>query len=49
LGGGAWLGRIVNEKIVEAREDGDVLEWMEQFGMELRPKYVRSIPIVFLA
>jgi hypothetical protein len=36
--GGAWLGRIVNGKIVEAREDGDVLGWMQQLGMELKPK-----------
>jgi hypothetical protein len=49
LGGGVWLDRIVNGKIIEAREDEDVLEWMQQFGTELKPKYVRSVPIVFLA
>jgi hypothetical protein len=49
LGGGVWLAHIVNGKIVEAREDGDVLEWMQQLGMELKPKYIRSVPIVFLA
>jgi hypothetical protein len=36
--GGVWVGRIVNGKIVEAREDGDVLGWMQQLGMELKPK-----------
>jgi ketosteroid isomerase-like protein len=36
--GGFWLGRITNGKIVEAREDGDALGWMQQLGMELKPK-----------
>jgi ketosteroid isomerase-like protein len=36
--GGVWIGRIANGKIVEAREDGDALGWMQQLGMELRPK-----------
>lgn len=36
--GGFWLGRVANGKIVEAREDGDVLGWMQQLGMELKPK-----------
>lgn len=36
--GGFWSGRVANGKIVEVREDGDVLGWMQQLGMELRPK-----------
>lgn len=35
--GGFWLGRITNGKIVEAREDGDALGWMQRLGMELKP------------
>ncbi|MGA2531720.1 MAG: ester cyclase [Candidatus Aminicenantales bacterium] len=34
---GIWSGRITNGKIVEAREEGDVLGWMQQLGMELKP------------
>jgi ketosteroid isomerase-like protein len=34
---GVWLGRITDGKIVEAREDGDMLGMMQQLGMELKP------------
>ncbi len=37
-GCGIWLGRIENGKIVEAREDYDLMGWMQQLGMELKPK-----------
>jgi ketosteroid isomerase-like protein len=36
--GGVWTGRIKNGKVVEAREESDVLGWMQQLGMELKPK-----------
>ncbi|MGA2361369.1 MAG: ester cyclase [Candidatus Aminicenantales bacterium] len=36
-GGGIWMGRIKDGKIVDAREDFDVLGWMQQLGMELKP------------
>lgn len=36
--GGVWTGRIKNGKVVEAREEFDVLGWMQQLGMELKPK-----------
>lgn len=39
---GVWLGRIANGKIVEAREDGDALGWMQQLGMELKPKEAKK-------
>jgi hypothetical protein len=42
LMGGVWIGRIANGKIVEAREDGDALGWMQQLGMELRPKEAKK-------
>jgi hypothetical protein len=32
------MGRIKDGKIVDAREDFDVLGWMQQLGMELKPK-----------
>ena len=31
-----WLQRP--ESIVEVREEADVLGWMQQLGMELKPK-----------
>lgn len=37
-GCGIWLARIENGKIVEAREDYDLMGWMQQLGMELKPK-----------
>jgi len=36
--GCVWTGRIKNGKVVEAREEADVLGWMQQLGMELKPK-----------
>ena len=37
-GCGIWMARIKDEKIVEAREDYDLLGFMQQLGMELKPK-----------
>ena len=37
-GCGMWIARIENGKIVEVREDYDLLGWMQQLGMELKPK-----------
>jgi len=34
---GIWMARISNGKIAEVREDFDVLGWMQQLGMELKP------------
>ena len=36
--GGLWMVRIKDGKLVEAREEADVLGWMQQLGMELKPK-----------
>jgi predicted ester cyclase len=36
--GGVWSGRIKDGKLVEVREEADVLGWMQQLGMELKPK-----------
>jgi ketosteroid isomerase-like protein len=36
--GGIWTARIKDGKLVEAREESDVLGWMQQLGMELKPK-----------
>jgi hypothetical protein len=36
------MARISNGKIVEAREDYDVLGMMTQLGMELKPKEVKK-------
>ncbi len=35
--GGVWTARIRDGKLVEAREEADVLGWMQQLGMELKP------------
>ena len=35
---GIMIGRIENGKIVEEREDWDMLGFMQQLGMELKPK-----------
>jgi ketosteroid isomerase-like protein len=35
--GGVWTARIKNGKLVEVREEADVLGWMQQLGMELKP------------
>jgi predicted ester cyclase len=34
----SWKARIENGKLVEVREDVDMLNWMQQLGMELKPK-----------
>ena len=36
--GGVWTARIKDGMLVEAREEADVLGWMQQLGMELKPK-----------
>ena len=36
--GGVWIARIKEGKIVEVREEADVLGWMQQLGMELQMK-----------
>ncbi len=35
---GSWIARIENGKLVEVREDADLLGMMQQLGMELKPK-----------
>jgi len=40
--GGIWMARIKNGKIFEAREGFDVLGWMQQLGMELKPKEAKK-------
>jgi steroid delta-isomerase-like uncharacterized protein len=37
-GGGIWIARIEDGKIIEVREKADVLGWMQQLGMELHMK-----------
>lgn len=37
---GIWIGRIINGKIVEAREEYDMVGMYQQLGMELLPKEV---------
>ncbi len=36
--GGLWMARIKNGKLIEVREETDLLGWMQQLGMELKPK-----------
>ena len=36
--GGVWTASIKDGKLVEVREEADVLGWMQQLGMELKPK-----------
>ena len=36
--GCVWTARIKDGKLVEVREEADVLGWMQQLGMELKPK-----------
>ncbi|MCJ7450045.1 MAG: ester cyclase [Bacteroidales bacterium] len=36
--GGVWIARIQGGKLVEVREEADVLGWMQQLGMELKMK-----------
>jgi ketosteroid isomerase-like protein len=40
--GGIWMGRVKDGKIVECREEDDLLGWMQQMGMELKPKEVKK-------
>jgi predicted ester cyclase/ketosteroid isomerase-like protein len=40
--GGIWMGRVKDGKFVECREENDFLGWMQQMGMELRPKEVKK-------
>ena len=35
---GSWIARIENGKVVEVREDADLLGMLQQIGMELKPK-----------
>ena len=35
---GILISRIVNGKVVEQREEFDLLGFMQQLGMELKPK-----------
>jgi steroid delta-isomerase-like uncharacterized protein len=39
---GMWMARIRNGRVVAVRENADVLGWMEQLGMELKPKEPRK-------
>ena len=39
---GSWIARIENGKIVEVREDADLLGMMQQLGMELKPKEAKK-------
>lgn len=36
--GGVWIARIKEGKLIEVREEADVLGWMQQLGMELKMK-----------
>jgi len=40
--GGIWMGRVKDGKIVECREEDDLLGWMQQLGMELKLKEVKK-------
>ncbi len=39
---GSWIARIENGKLVEVREDADLLGMMQQLGMELKPKEAKK-------
>jgi len=39
---GMWIGQVTDGKIVNAKEDFDVLGWMQQLGMELMPKEAKK-------
>jgi hypothetical protein len=39
---GVWMARIRNGRVVEVRENADVLGWMQQLGMGLKPKEPRK-------
>jgi len=36
--GGVWMARVKDGKIIEAKEEADLLGMMQQIGMELKPK-----------
>jgi predicted ester cyclase len=36
--GGVWITHIKDGKLVEVREEVNVLGWMQQLGMELKMK-----------
>ena len=40
--GGIWMARIKNGKVVEVREETDLLGFMQQLGMELKPIEVKK-------
>jgi len=40
--GGIWMARIKNGKLVEVREEFDLLGFMQQLGMELKPIEVKK-------
>jgi ketosteroid isomerase-like protein len=40
--GGIWLGQVKDGKILEGLEEFDALGWMQQLGMELKPKEVEK-------
>ena len=40
--GGVWIGRFKDGMLVEVREESDVVGWMQQLGMELKPKETRQ-------
>ena len=39
---GIFIARIENAKVIEVREDFDMLGFMQQLGMELKPKEVKK-------
>jgi len=40
--GGIWMARMKDGKIAEVREETDLLGFMQQLGMELKPKEVKK-------
>lgn len=40
--GAIWLGHIKDGKIIEAKEEADLLGMLQQLGLELRPKDVEK-------
>ncbi len=40
--GGVWIASVEDGKLIEVREEADVLGWMQQLGMELKPKEVEK-------
>jgi len=39
---GIWIGQIRDGKVIDAKEEFDVLGWMQQLGMELKPKEAKK-------